>query len=195
MTPPVTCRPCQSGGRGLVKAHCQRRGERRCRRGGVTCDRVPGRGASSTRRTTLSRSPRCRRCGQATATRVGLIHLCRRPEELIQARQRGGAHGRSSTRGRDPRCCGGPARMASELVDRRCRRVFGAYWCDLARDYPSAVEKGGGSLTAWLASSMKDHHGAEDPRSSLLHRAYATRPGSPVQNELRRELRRLAAAR
>ncbi len=81
------------------------------------------------------------------------------------------------------------------LVDRRCRRVFGAYWCDLARDYPSAGETGGGSLTAWLASSMQDHHGAEDPRSSHLHRAYATPPGSPVQDELRRELRRLAAAR
>lgn len=80
------------------------------------------------------------------------------------------------------------------LVDRRCRRVFGAYWCDLARDYPSAGETGGGSLTAWLASSMQDHHGAEDPRTSPTSRLCDPARES-VQNELRRELRHLAAAR
>lgn len=78
------------------------------------------------------------------------------------------------------------------LVDRRCRRIFGNYWNDLARDYPTRTDAD--TLTAWLAVSMND--GASgDPRQSLIHRTYAEPPGHALGAELARELRRLSAAR
>lgn len=79
------------------------------------------------------------------------------------------------------------------LIDRRSRRVFGAYWTDLARDYPSQLDGGSGSFTAQLAAHFHGRGG--DPLDSLIHRAYAHPPGHPTQTDLRRELRRLAAAR
>lgn len=83
------------------------------------------------------------------------------------------------------------------LVDRRCGLVFGEYWTNLARDYPTKAAAGPGSLGAWFAAAVSDHDrkpGA-GPRDGLMHRAYSRPPGDPLQAELRRELRRLAAAR
>lgn len=82
------------------------------------------------------------------------------------------------------------------LVDRRCRRVFGAYWTDLARDYPSAKSEGNESFSAWFAASVRDRReGDPSPLDGLMQRAYSESPGHPMLRELRRELRRLAAAR
>lgn len=82
------------------------------------------------------------------------------------------------------------------LIDRRCRRVFGHYWTDLARDYPSALDSDSGSLTSWLAASTRDYRASagRGPVDGLLHRAYCERAGHPLVHKLRRELRRLAAA-
>lgn len=83
------------------------------------------------------------------------------------------------------------------LVDRRCRRVFGDYWTDLARDYPSVGRETGGTLTAWFAASVAESKrppGAR-PVDGLMHRAYSQQSGHTLVDRLRRELRRLAAAR
>lgn len=79
------------------------------------------------------------------------------------------------------------------LVDRRCRRVFGDYWADLARDYPSDRPAGESEFSTWLAASMSDRHRG-DPRESLIHRTYAAPPADPLAGKLARELRLLAAA-
>jgi hypothetical protein len=84
------------------------------------------------------------------------------------------------------------------LVDRRCRRVFGYYWTDLARDYPSASnDPGAGSVGAWFASSVRGVHptAGRGPLDGLLHRAYCQPPGDALLKDLRRELHRLSAAR
>lgn len=83
------------------------------------------------------------------------------------------------------------------LVDRRCRRVFGDYWTNLAIDYPNASsDEAGASFSAWLAASVRGRQEDDPgPVDGLIHRAYSEPAGRPVQNDLRRELRRLSAAR
>lgn len=86
------------------------------------------------------------------------------------------------------------------LVDRRCRRVFGDYWTDLAIDYPSDLESGAGTFIAHLNERLRakraDGRGNQStPADSLIHRAYSELPGHPALDELRRELRHLAASR
>lgn len=82
------------------------------------------------------------------------------------------------------------------LVDRRCRKTFGNYWTDLAVDLPTSANESG-TFSAWLASSLKDNKVSQvyGPTRGLLHRAYMERPGHPLQEELRRNLKRLAACR
>jgi hypothetical protein len=75
--------------------------------------------------------------------------------------------------------------------------VFGDYWTDLALDYPSSRTGGSESLTAWLASSLKDSDvkPGKGPLDGLMQRAYSEPAGHPLQDKLRRELRRLQASR
>lgn len=84
------------------------------------------------------------------------------------------------------------------LVDRRCRHIFGPYWVDLARDYPTSADADPSSATfaARLGSSMsRASSEREAPASSLFHRTYATPPSKRPGKRLTRELELLAKAR
>ena len=80
------------------------------------------------------------------------------------------------------------------LIDRRCRRVFGDYWTNLARRYPSEHGGGKGSFVSLLSASSGDN-GEDDSRESLIHRTFASPPTSPLGAQLDRQLRLLAAGR
>src|SRR5687768_8138741 len=56
------------------------------------------------------------------------------------------------------------------LVKRRCRRVFGRYWVDLAEDFPTKD-----STLSFLASALKDDQvrDGETPTDGLIHHAYS----------------------
>lgn len=83
-----------------------------------------------------------------------------------------------------------------QLVDHRCRRVFGDYWVNLARDYPTEPRSDGDTVTSFFAASLrKGEDLGGDPREAMMHRAYSRPPGDKAQRTLRRELRRLAGAR
>lgn len=86
------------------------------------------------------------------------------------------------------------------LVERRCRRVFGEYWTDLAIEYPGGGANDANPMTAWIVRSAKDQDGfatttERGPLKALMQRAYSERAGHPLLADLRRELRRLAACR
>ena len=81
------------------------------------------------------------------------------------------------------------------LVDRRCRRVFGSTWTDLAIDYPTNPEVSSDSVSAWLASAGRSPEQGADADFGLLHRAWCELPGHPTQDQLAGELRKLAACR
>lgn len=90
--------------------------------------------------------------------------------------------------------------IRARLVERRCRRVFGDYWVDMAIDLPStgSGDTSSGSFSAWLAASIKEPGGIPEgkgPVDGLLHRAYCEPAGNALQDDLRRELRALAKAR
>ena len=80
------------------------------------------------------------------------------------------------------------------LVARRCRRIFGSYWTDLAIDYPSngAVDETG-SVAAWFAAAMKGQE-PQGPLDALMHRAYCELPPHKLLDGLCRELRLLRNA-
>lgn len=87
---------------------------------------------------------------------------------------------------------GGLPSWRRALVDRRCRRVFGRYWVDLADGFPSSD-----SLHSWFAAAVKDDQVKLGglPTDGLMHRAYMEPAGGSLQRQLRRELRRLARSR
>lgn len=89
----------------------------------------------------------------------------------------------------------GLSKMRRRLVERRCRRIFGRYWVDLALYYPSASANGEESFLVWLTANTGIVPTKNDSWESLIHRAYSKPPGAPEQRELGHELRRLAASR
>jgi hypothetical protein len=82
------------------------------------------------------------------------------------------------------------------LVDRRLRKTIGEYWTNLAIDLPTDADHNG-SFSAWLAASLKDGEvrSGRGPFDGLLHRSYMKPPGDVLQEQLRRNLKRLAACR
>lgn len=88
-------------------------------------------------------------------------------------------------------------RVRGWLVRRRARRIFGAYWTDLAVASPYDDT----SLGAALAPALKANYEAGkagrsgEATAGLLHRALCEEPGHPLLTELDRELGRLQAAR
>ncbi len=85
------------------------------------------------------------------------------------------------------------------LIDRRCRRVFGDYWTELARDLPAAdtADVISASVGAWFAAERRGAPPADGrgPLDGLMQRAYSRPAGDPLVRKLGRELRRLRAAR
>ncbi len=82
------------------------------------------------------------------------------------------------------------------LVERRCRRVFGDHWTDLARDWPYDPSSVGAALGPSLMAGIRAGKNGQSaaPVAGLIHRAYTNAPGHVLLQQLDRQLRLLAAA-
>ena len=84
-----------------------------------------------------------------------------------------------------------------QLVTRRVRKLFGAYWTEQAALFPRADDPSlGTSVAAHIVRSIKLERAGENPDTSghLYHRAYCQEPGHPLLTRLGRQLSRLARA-
>jgi len=90
-------------------------------------------------------------------------------------------------------------RIRRWLVKRRCRRIFGNFWTDMADIYPAnepAKTLGDAVGAALVVQFQQAERGEQaDTTGHLLHSAYVADPGDRIQAKLDRELRLLRAAR